>query len=161
MGDRNYKYLGNAGSSSLAAVALVHPQAPLLPPEAEGTPLKETLATKSIGKKDRDGKGAGKKGQESRGGKGSKGDPSGEPSSGGPGHTAWPPCVVLSSLVDVIATGDLSQVPGRPCCVACVFGTGRKLRCSIAVCRVQDAVEAAEVTRKTQSDLRATRNSLS
>lgn len=96
--------------SSPATVSRTRPQVPLLPQEAEGTPLKETSATKSTGKKDKDGKGGVKKGQESKGGKGSKGDPSGEPSSGGLGHTAWPPCMALSSLVDVIATGNMSQV---------------------------------------------------
>ncbi|CAM9397884.1 unnamed protein product, partial [Ectocarpus sp. 12 AP-2014] len=83
---------------------------PLLPPEAEGAPLKETPGPKSSGKKDKDGKGGGKKGQEGKGGKGSKGDPSGDPSFGALRTTPWPPIEALASLVDVIAAGDMSQV---------------------------------------------------
>eukprot|EP00903_Cladosiphon_okamuranus_P015252 g14094.t3 len=92
-----------AGDNSVAL-------APLLRPEADGNPLKEMSATKLNGKRDKEGKGGGKKGHESKGGKGSKGDPSVEPSSSGFSHTVWPPCVALSSLVDVIAAGDMSQV---------------------------------------------------
>eukprot|EP00752_Nemacystus_decipiens_P002219 g2107.t3 len=97
------KVQGVTGDNSVVLV-------PLLPPEAEGLPLKETSATKSTGKRDKEGKGGGKKGQESKGGKGSKGDPSGDASSGSLGQTAWPPCVALSSLVEVISNGNMSQV---------------------------------------------------
>ncbi|CAM9137868.1 unnamed protein product [Ectocarpus sp. 4 AP-2014] len=82
----------------------------LLPPEAEGAPVKETPGPKSSGKKDKDGKGGGKKGHEGKGGKGSKGDPSGDPSFGALRTTPWPPIEALASLVDVIAAGDMTQV---------------------------------------------------
>lgn len=86
---------------------------PLLPPEVEGAPLKETPGPKSSGKKDKDGKGGGKKGQEGKGGKGGKGDPSGDPSFGALRTTPWPSIEALASLVDVIAAGDIPQVRAR------------------------------------------------
>ncbi|CAN0085787.1 unnamed protein product, partial [Ectocarpus sp. 12 AP-2014] len=78
----------------------------LLPPEAEGAPLKETLGPKSSGKKDKDGKGGGRKGQEGKGGKGSKGDPPGDPSFGALRTTPWPPIEALASLVDVAVEAE-------------------------------------------------------
>lgn len=139
-GNRNHD-LSVTGASSPATASLMRLQAPLLPLEADGNPLKETSATSSNGKRDKDGKGGGKKGQESKGGKGSKGDPSVEPSSCGRDHTAWPPNVALSSLVDVIATGDMSQVPGR--------ALSSRLWCSFVYRRLQGTVEATYFVRKT------------
>lgn len=88
--------------------------------------LKGTPPSKPAGKKDKDGKG-GKKGRESKVGKGHKGDLSGEQSSGVIGRTAWPPCAALSSLVDVIATGDMSQVKNIMPCVE--IGLRSTVRC--------------------------------
>ena len=133
------KPLGTAGSSSPATVPLTRPQVPLLPPQAEGMPLKETAATKSTGKRDKDGKG-GKKGQENKGSKGSKSDPSGEPS-GGLGQTAWPPCMALSSLVDVVATGDISQVHADYDVLNALLRLWKTHQCFFEVYRIQGTIE--------------------
>ncbi|CAM9180110.1 unnamed protein product, partial [Hapterophycus canaliculatus] len=83
---------------------------PLLPPEMEeGAIPKETPTQKSAGQKDKDGKGGGKKGQDSKGSKGTKGDPSGDASSGDLDRTIFPPSVALSSLVEVIASGSIPR----------------------------------------------------
>lgn len=116
--------LALALSPSLSS-RVVLSQTPLLPPDVDLTPLKETSPSKPAGKKDKDGKGGGKKGNESKGGKGSKGDSSAEQSSGVFSRTAWPLCATLSSLVDVIATGDMPQVSRRvPRKVGCAVQLG-------------------------------------
>lgn len=89
------------------------------------SPSKETISTKSGGKKDKDGKGGGgKKGQDAKAGKGGKGTSSGD-NSPGPldGRTALPPCLIMSSLVDVVRSGGPSQVRPSlsrlPLCTVC------------------------------------------
>lgn len=83
---------------------------------------REASGPKSGGKRDKEGKGGAKKGQE--GGKG-KNETLREPSSMVLGErTAFPPCLLLPTLIDAVGTGHCSYV--RVNSDACaVFGSVR------------------------------------
>lgn len=108
-------YLQNNLRSNPFLILLLHSlvdyQVPLLPPENVGNASTETSAAKPGAKKDKDVKGSGKKVQEGKGGKGTKASSLGDsPSAAGFGVTAFPPCLILPSLVDVVTTGAKRKV---------------------------------------------------